>query len=60
NLSVGPPYDLAVYRNGSIDLIEHRLDEQSEYLAQLQQAWVRTLVDGIERLPPITIDGLEE
>ncbi len=53
NLSVGPPYDIAVYRNGSLDLTEVRLGEDSSYLAQLQSVWVRTFTDAIDALPPI-------
>jgi len=53
NLSVGPPYDLAVYRNGTLHFDEHRIDENSEYLAELRQAWVRQLKSAIDELPPI-------
>ena len=53
NLSVGPPYDLAIYRNGSLDLEEHRIEEGSAYLAELQEVWVRHLTAAIEELPPI-------
>jgi putative proteasome-type protease len=60
NLSVGPPYDLGVYRNGSLELIERRLDEHDEYLVQLQQAWVRTMVDAIDLLPPLPLDGVTD
>jgi putative proteasome-type protease len=53
NLSVGPPYDLAVYRNGSLTFEEHRIEANSEYLDELQQVWVRHLLGAIEELPPI-------
>jgi len=53
NLSVGPPYDLAVYRNGTLDLEEHRIDEQSAYLGELQEVWVRHLTAAIQELPPL-------
>ena len=56
NLSVGPPYDLGVYHNGSLQLIEHRVDEHSTYLSALQQAWVATLVGAIDGLPALPID----
>jgi putative proteasome-type protease len=60
NLSVGPPYDLGVYRNGSLDLVEARLEEHSEYLSQLSQAWVRTMVDAIDLLPELPIAELQD
>lgn len=51
-------YDLGVYRNGSLDLVERRLDLHDDYLVQLQQAWVQTMVDAISVLPPLPVDGL--
>ena len=60
NLSVGPPYDLGVYRNGSLELLEQRLDEHSDYVVELQHAWVRTLVDAIDLLPELPIQGLDD
>jgi putative proteasome-type protease len=56
NLSVGPPYDLGVYHNGALRLVEHRADEHSAYLAELQQTWVTTLVGAIGGLPALPID----
>ena len=53
NLSVGPPYDLALYRNGSLTFEEHRIEEDSEYLIELQQVWVRHLLGAIQELPPV-------
>lgn len=53
NLSVGPPYDLAILPTGGHDLIERRVDEGSDYLDQLQQVWVRHLVAAIGELPPL-------
>mgnify|MGYP001053499775 CR=1 FL=1 len=55
NLSVGPPYDLGVYRNGSRKLGEHRLEEHSETLAVLHETWLRLLTDAIDQLPPIHV-----
>jgi putative proteasome-type protease len=60
NLSVGPPYDLGVYHNGSLQLVEHRAEEHSAYLAELQQTWIRTLVDAIGGLPALPIDVGQE
>jgi putative proteasome-type protease len=53
NLSVGPPYDLGVYHNGSLALAEHRIESDSPYLADLQRAWVAMLVDAIGQLPEL-------
>jgi putative proteasome-type protease len=53
NLSVGPPYDLAVYRNGSLELDEHRIEEHSPYLDELVQVWGRLLLDAVDALPPV-------
>ena len=51
NLSVGPPYDLAVYRNGALDLDELRIDAGSPYLGELEEVWARHLFDAIGELP---------
>ena len=53
NLSVGPPYDAAVYRNGSLEVDEHRIDEDSPYLADLVGVWDKHLHAAIEDLPPL-------
>jgi putative proteasome-type protease len=57
NLSVGPPYDIGVYRNGSLLLEEHRIEESSPYLHELQKVWVEKLVAAIDDLPPIPSDA---
>ena len=54
NLSVGPPYDLAVYRNGALDFEEHRIEADSAYLDELRTVWVRHLSAAIDELPPIS------
>jgi putative proteasome-type protease len=58
NLSVGPPYDLAIYRNGSLELTELRIEEDSPYLAELNARWNTHLMAGLQDLPP-TPDGVE-
>jgi len=58
NLSVGPPYDLAIYRNGSLDLVEHRIAPGSEYLACLQTTWVEQMTAVVDQLPPVPPDLL--
>ena len=54
NLSVGPPYDLAVYRNGALSFEEHRIEADSAYLDELRTVWVRHLSAAIDELPPIS------
>jgi len=53
NLSVGPPYDAAIYRNGSLDVRELRIEADNAYLAELNRVWVDQLLDSVEHLPPI-------
>jgi putative proteasome-type protease len=56
NLSVGPPYDLGVYRNGSLRVEEARVEADSPYLASLRDQWVAHFVDGIHQLPALPTD----
>ena len=56
NLSVGPPYDLGVYHNGSLTLHEHRIESDSPYLQALQESWVSTLIDAVGKLPALPSD----
>jgi putative proteasome-type protease len=53
NLSVGPPYDLGVYLNGSLDLFETRVEANSPYLSALTQVWMTHFLDAISQLPPL-------
>ena len=57
NLSVGPPYDLGVYRNGSLHVDEHRVEADSDYLADLRKVWIDHLHEAIDELPPIPWAG---
>jgi putative proteasome-type protease len=57
NLSVGPPYDAAAYRNGSFELDELRIEEASPYLAQIQGVWSKHMLDAIADLPRLQPDG---
>jgi putative proteasome-type protease len=59
NLSVGPPYDLGVYSNGSLTLNEHRIESDSPYLQALQDAWVSTLIDAVATLPALPSDLID-
>jgi putative proteasome-type protease len=53
NLSVGPPYDLVVYRNGALSVDEVRIEESSPYLDELDATWSRHLRNAIDDLPAV-------
>ena len=53
NLSVGPPYDLGLYRNGSLEVEEIRLEADSPYLASLRDVWMDHFLDAIHQLPAL-------
>jgi putative proteasome-type protease len=53
NLSVGPPYDLGVYRNGSLEVDETRVDANSPYLATIRDVWMAHFLDAIHQLPTL-------
>lgn len=54
NLSVGPPYDVGIYANGSFDVTEVRLDADSPILARLQRLWQSTLLRALAELPTVS------
>jgi putative proteasome-type protease len=54
NLSVGPPYDVGLYRNGSLQLEEFRVEADSPLLAHLEQIWERHQLNAIAELPSIS------
>ena len=56
NLSVGPPYDIGVYRNGSHTFEQYRIDTDSGYLDELQEAWIEHMLEAVDLLPPIPAD----
>ncbi|HKY14768.1 MAG TPA: hypothetical protein VJM33_07560 [Microthrixaceae bacterium] len=58
NLSVGPPYDGAIYRNGSLELLEFRVEESSPLLGRLRDLWEERLVGIIDELPDVTVDDV--
>jgi len=58
NLSVGPPYDLGVYRNDSLTMDEFRITPDSALLRRLQGVWEKHLTMAVADLP--TIQDLEE
>ena len=60
NLSVGPPYDAAVYRNGSLDVLEMRIEADNAYLAELDRVWTAQLLDAVQHLPRLPGDVLAD
>ncbi len=54
NLSVGPPYDLGIYRNGSLQLEELRIEADSPLLERLHNVWHRHLLAAIDELPEVS------
>jgi putative proteasome-type protease len=60
NLSVGPPYDVALYRNGSLEVREMRIEDGHPYLVDLTRVWTSELLGAIDQLPPIPPDVLAE
>lgn len=53
NLSVGPPFDLGVYRADSFEVDQHRIEADSSYLRDLQAVFVSHLLGALDELPPI-------
>lgn len=54
NLSVGPPYDIGIYRTGSHRLEEFRVAADSPALLRLQRFWGERLLESIDQLPAIS------
>jgi putative proteasome-type protease len=52
NLSVGPPYDVGIYRNGSLHVDETRIEADSPFLASIRDVWMGHFLKAIEQLPP--------
>jgi len=59
NVSVGPPYDLVIYRAGSFEPFEARINAESPFLARLEAVWTKHLLDAIAELPAIQEGDLE-
>ena len=55
NLSVGPPYDAAVYRNGTFDLDAHRFTAESPVLGELREVWERNILNAVGQLPDVEL-----
>jgi putative proteasome-type protease len=59
NLSVGPPYDLALYTRDSFRADEYRIEADSPVLAKLQMTWERQLRASFAELPSFTREDLD-
>ena len=59
NLSVGPPYDLVIYRSGSFEPFEARINADSPFLSRLEAVWTKYLFEAIGELPAIQEGDLE-
>jgi putative proteasome-type protease len=59
NLSVGPPYDLALYRDGSYHVDEFRIEGNADYLQSALHTWERHLLSAINELPPLDFSAIE-
>jgi putative proteasome-type protease len=60
NLSVGPPYDAAVYRTDSFGLDEYRFSTDSVILKELSDVWERHLVGIVNELPHVALSDLRD
>ncbi len=58
NLSVGPPYDIAVYTNDALSIGEARIMPDSPMLGRMREVWEKHLLAGIAELPPFTTEDL--
>ncbi len=59
NVSVGPPYDLVIYRNDSFDPFEARINADSPFLSRLEAVWAKHMHEAIADLPAIQEGDLE-
>ena len=59
NLSVGPPYDLGIYREGSHRVTHLRIEADSPFLARLEEVWGRNLARALEELPEVEPGDVE-
>jgi putative proteasome-type protease len=52
NISVGPPFDVAVYEKDSYRIAEpRRIEEHDPYFVELGQDWSTALQDALQQLP---------
>jgi putative proteasome-type protease len=54
NLSVGPPFDVGLYRNDTHEVLELRINADSPLVTRLRETWNKHLIAAIADLPAIT------
>ena len=59
NVSVGPPYDLALYARGSFRAEEYRIEADSPVLIKLRETWESRLRASFAELPSFTREDLD-
>ena len=59
NLSVGPPYDLGLYRTATHELRHGRITEGSTFLDRLQDVWAQHLTRALQDLPMVEPDDIK-
>ena len=59
NLSVGPPYDLGLYRVDTHELLHARITADSPFLTRLQETWNRHLTAALADLPMVEPGDLQ-
>lgn len=59
NLSVGPPYDLGIYRPGTHRVDQVRIEADSPFLARLEEVWARNLAHALDELPNVEPGDVE-
>jgi putative proteasome-type protease len=53
NVSVGLPIDLAIIRDGEYRISQQvRIDEDTQFFADIRQVWAEKLTDAVHTLPP--------
>lgn len=59
HLSVGPPFDLAIYHGADRRLVQHRIDGESTYLSDLRATWADGMRSVVATLPelPFALEG---
>ena len=58
NLSVGPPYDVAVLPRDGLDVQEYRVPAGSPLLGRLREVWERHVLAAVADLPSVSPDDL--
>ena len=53
NLSLGSPCDLAMYRNGSLELEQERIEPGSPLLAEIEERWTALLLTAVSERPRV-------